>query len=110
MATPTFSKADEKAKAAGKRTAAAEGKVQAKTQTDYTKTLAKTKSTIDADIANAKKTVQLANKKGTAEDKAAAKSFYDTLVGLKPMLDKLGTEAKYLLKNTHLMQAVEQML
>lgn len=91
--TPSFSTADEKAKAAGSRAAAVEGKAQAKTQSDYTKTLAKTKSTIDADIANAKKTLDLAKKKGTAEDKAAAKDFYDTLVGLKPMLDKLGTEA-----------------
>jgi len=96
--TLSFSKADEQAKAAGSRAAAVEGKAQAKTQTDYTKTLAKTKSTIDSDIANAKKTLDLANKKGTADQKAAAKDFYDTLVGLKPMLDKLGTEASNVYK------------
>jgi len=96
--TLSFSTADEQAKAAGSRAAAVSGKEQAKTQTDYTKTLAKTKSTIDADIANAKKTLDLAKKKGTADQKAAAKDFYDTLVGLKPMLDKLGTEASNVYK------------
>jgi hypothetical protein len=96
--TKSFSKADEQSKAAGSRAAAVSGKAQAKTQTDYTKTLAKTKSTIDADIANAKKTLDLAKKKGTADQKAAAKDFYDTLVGLKPMLDKLGTEASNVYK------------
>ena len=88
----------EQAKAAGTAASAAAGKVQAKTQTEYTKTLSKTKSTIDADIANAKRTVELANKKGTPAEKAAAKDFYNTLLGLKPLLDKLGPEASNIYK------------
>jgi hypothetical protein len=97
-AVPVKEPVTEKAKAAGSAAAKAEGKVQAKTQADYTKTLAKTKSTIDKDIANAKATLTLANKKGTADQKAAAKDFYDTLVGLKPLLDKLGPDASNIYK------------
>ena len=97
-AVPVKAAVSEQAKAAGSAAAKAEGKVQAKTQADYTKTLAKTKSTIDADIANAKKTVELANKKGTPEQKAAAKDFYKTLLELKPILDKLGPDASNIYK------------
>jgi hypothetical protein len=97
-AAPVKAPITEQAKTAGKAAAVVSGKAQAKTQAEYTKTLAKTKSTIDGDIANAKKTLQLANKKGTADQKAAAKDFYDTLVGLKPLLDKLGPDASNIYK------------
>ena len=89
---------DERTKMQGYRQSQADAKVQAATQKDYTKTLASTKSTIDGYIANAKKTLQLANKKGTADQKAAAKDFYDTLVGLKPLLYKLGPDASNIYK------------
>lgn len=89
---------DESTKAAGKRAAAVEGKAQAKTQTEYTKSLAKTKTDLPSSIAAAQKLYSDAKKAGNAGIAAQAKDFVNTLKGLQPMLDKLGTEASNVYK------------
>jgi hypothetical protein len=89
---------DESTKAAGKRAAAVEGKAQAKTQTEYTKSLAKTKTDLPSSIAAAQKLYSDAKKAGNAGIAAQAKDFVTTLKGLQPMLDKLGTEASNVYK------------
>ena len=89
---------DESTKAAGKRAAAVEGKAQAKTQTEYTKSLAKTKTDLPTSIAAAQKLYSDAKKAGNAGIAAQAKDFVTTLKGLEPMLAKLGTEASNVYK------------
>jgi len=89
---------DESTKAAGKRAAAVEGKAQAKTQTEYTKSLAGAKTDLPSAIANAQKLYTDAKKAGNAGIAAQAKDFLSTLKGLEPMLAKLGTEASNVYK------------
>ena len=89
---------DESTKAAGKRAAAVEGKAQAKTQTEYTKSLAGAKTDLPSSIAAAQKLYNDAKKAGNAGIAAQAKDFITTLKGLQPMLDKLGTEASNVYK------------
>jgi len=89
---------DESTKAAGKRAATIEGKAQAKTQTEYTKSLAGAKTDLPSAIANAQKLYKDAKKAGNAGIAAQAKDFVTTLKGLEPMLAKLGTEASNVYK------------
>jgi hypothetical protein len=90
--------ADESTKAAGMRAAAAEGKAQAKTQSEYTKTLAGAKTDLPSAIANAQKLYNDAKKSGNVGIATQAKDFITTLKGLEPMLAKLGTEASNVYK------------
>ena len=90
--------ADESTKAAGMRAAAAEGKAQAKTQSEYTKTLAGAKTDLPSAIANAQKLYNDAKKSGNVGIATQAKDFITTLKGLEPMLAKLGPEASNVYK------------
>ena len=85
--------ADESTKAAGMRAAAADAKAQAKTQSEYTKTLSGAKTDLPSAIANAQKLYNQAKSAGNVGIAAQAKDFITTLKGLEPMLAKLGPEA-----------------
>jgi hypothetical protein len=89
---------DESTKAAGMRAATVAGKAQAKTQSEYTKTLAGAKTDLPSAIANAQKLYTDAKKSGNAGIAAQAKDFITTLKGLEPMLAKLGPEASNVYK------------
>jgi len=90
---------DESVKAAGSRASAVEGKAQAKTQSEYTKSLAQTKTKdLPSAIANAQKLYNDAKNAGNVGIAAQAKDFITTLKGLEPMLAKLGPEASNVYK------------
>ena len=89
---------DESNKAAGMRAAAVEGKAQAKTQSEYTKTLSGAKTDLPSAIANAQKLYNQAKSSGNVGIAAQAKDFITTLKGLEPMLAKLGPEASNVYK------------
>jgi hypothetical protein len=64
-----------------------------KDQNQYTVDKASAVKLLDSSIKDAKTTLNLANKKGTPQEKADALDYYNTLVGLQPMVAKLGDEA-----------------
>ena len=89
---------DESTKAAGMRAAAAEGKVAAKEQKQYTKDKASAKTLIKESIGTAKKVKTLADKKGDTTQKKDAADYLKTLQDIEPMINKLGDEASNIYK------------
>jgi hypothetical protein len=75
------------------RAAATDAAAQAKTQSEYTKSLAGAKNDLPSTIAAAQQLYNDAKKAGNAGFAAQAKDFIKTLKDIEPMLGKLGTEA-----------------